>query len=415
MPVTQLGAVSKQRIPPISYLPFGRPDRREAERRFEAEMRAVLASDVDVIPLGRARAGIYLLVEQAVRDGRRKVLMSPYTIADLANMVRLAGGEPVFYDFLPDSTACDLDNLQSLLDAETACVIVTHYHVNEPNMDAIAELCAARGVALFDDCALAFGGSSGGRPIGTIADAGVFSFSSFKTINYFWGGAIVTRQPELAARLRERMSTWAPLTPRDYAKPAKGCARYDFASRPLPFRLVTFPMLRRRAQASGVYAGLEHQRLETEYFDHTLQSIPSARALVEWYRKIPKIAETLAHRRGIARIYRELHQDHMVSARQAPGQNFDEGCFVNFPVLVPSAARDDIVREMMEQGFDVGRNLYPNVHRHEVFAGAAGTSSVVDDLVGRAIYLPTHFGVSAHYAKAISSALRDCIARRSAS
>jgi dTDP-4-amino-4,6-dideoxygalactose transaminase len=46
--------------------------------------------------------------------------MSPYTIADIVNMVRFAGGEPVFVDFAPKSTNVDLGHLQTLIDELSA-------------------------------------------------------------------------------------------------------------------------------------------------------------------------------------------------------------------------------------------------------------------------------------------------------
>src|SRR4051794_32908900 len=254
MPIKQFAPVSKQRIPPISYLPFGGASREGAERTFAANIRTLLRADVHVLPLGRARAGIYLLVKHAVRGSRRKVIMSPYTITDVVKMVTLGGGEPVFVDFLPGSTACDVAHLQSLAGADTACVIITHYHVSEPRLAAIAAICREHGAALFDDCALAFGGAADGRAIGTATDASVFSFSSFKTLNFFWGGAIVTGNADTARELRELMRDWVPLGGADYIKPAKVCLRYDLAARPWPFRYLTFPLLRRRASASGAVA-----------------------------------------------------------------------------------------------------------------------------------------------------------------
>ncbi len=98
----------------------------------------------------------------------------------------------MFVDLLPDSTNIDLDHLRTLLDDRTACVLVTHYHVNQNNMAEIARLCRDRGVALFEDCAICFGAEVAGRPAGTAGDAAVFSLSGFKIVNFFWGGFIVT-------------------------------------------------------------------------------------------------------------------------------------------------------------------------------------------------------------------------------
>jgi dTDP-4-amino-4,6-dideoxygalactose transaminase len=93
----------------------------------------------------------------AVRSGRRRVLLSPYTIPDVVTMVIL-GGEPVFFDFEPNSTSCEINLFDSLINDHTACAMITHYHVNEPRLAEITGLCRARGVFLFDDCAISFGG-----------------------------------------------------------------------------------------------------------------------------------------------------------------------------------------------------------------------------------------------------------------
>src|SRR5581483_5595787 len=143
--------------------------------------------------IGRARAGLYLLAKSAVNGCRNKVVLSPYTIPDVINMIPFAGGRPVFADSLEGSTNIDVDHLETLLDNQTCCVIVTHYHFNQSQLAAIRGLCASRGIALFDDCALALGAAEAGSRIGSTTDGSVLSFSGFKTLNYFWGGAVSAR------------------------------------------------------------------------------------------------------------------------------------------------------------------------------------------------------------------------------
>jgi dTDP-4-amino-4,6-dideoxygalactose transaminase len=149
-------------------------------------------------------------------------------------------------------------------------------------------------------------------------------------------------------------------------------------------------------------------RIETTSLNATLTSRPALAAFAEWNRKLRKVAGWLAHRRSIARIYEHRLRHRMVSAAKAQTV-FDGSCFVNFPITVPNARRDDLAREMILSGFDVGRSLYPNVHRHQKFATAAGVSRNVDRLVDGSIYLPTHFGVSEDYAEAIAAKLADSL------
>ena len=396
--------VAKQRIMPMAYRRvFGGGAARD-ELRFLEGIAQRLGSETTAIPIGRARAGIYMLAKYAVRGERRRVLMSPFTIPDVVTMVALAGAEPVFYDFEPSSTACSLASLGSLIDNSTACVLITHYHVNEPGLPQIAELCRRYGAYLFDDCALSFGGSIDGRPIGTLTDASVFSFSSFKLLNYVWGGLITTRDPGIAHAIAGTVEAWPRLAARDYLAAARACLKYDIASSPLLFRSVVFPLIRSKVQRSPAAKGLEHIRIETAEINHTLRSRPSRAAFAEWARKLASIDGWLTQRRRLAGIYRRRLGHRMVGA-DTPEAILAGSCFTNFPVIVPQDRCADIARAMMLAGYDVGRSLYPNAHRHPKFTSVSGQSQNVDKMARSTIYLPTHFGVSDGYAQAIAERL----------
>jgi dTDP-4-amino-4,6-dideoxygalactose transaminase len=151
----------------------------------------------NVIPIGRARAGIYILIKQTIARDRVEIVMSPYTIPDVVNMVIFAGGVPVFVDFLPGSTNVAVDAVDRAMSPRTAAVLLTHYHVNQEHLAEIGQLCRAKSVPLFDDCAIAFGADYDGAPIGGLTDASVMSFSSYKLLNYFWGGALAVRSGPL--------------------------------------------------------------------------------------------------------------------------------------------------------------------------------------------------------------------------
>ncbi len=396
--------VAKQRIMPLSYGRVLTGGSAADETKFLAGIAGRLGAETKVIPVGRARSGIYLLAKFAVREGRTRFLMSPFTIPDVVTMVRLAGAEPVFFDFEPDSMASSLESIRRNIDSRTAAVMITHHHVNDWRLPEIAAICRENGAWLFDDCAIAFGGSIGGKPVGTLTDASVFSFSYFKLLNYFWGGLVTTRNPAIAEALQAMVADWPRMTARDYASPAKSCLKFDAASSPALFGSLVFPMIRKRLQKSGGAAGLEFIRVETETLNRSLTSRPSYAAFREWTPKLARIDEWLAHRRAIASVYRERLGDRMASAG-APADVIAESCFVNFPVVVAPERRDDIVRAMMLSGFDVGRSLYPNVHRHPKYTSVGGDSANVDRLVAGAIYLPTHFAVDAAYARAIADRL----------
>jgi len=106
----------------------------------------------------------------------------------------------------------DVDEATALLTAEivaaeltprTRCVIPVHLYGRTVEMDPLLDLCRERGVLVVEDACQAHGSRYRGRPAGSLGDAGCFSFYPTKNLGAWGdGGAVVTDDPELAARLR---------------------------------------------------------------------------------------------------------------------------------------------------------------------------------------------------------------------
>jgi hypothetical protein len=80
---------------PLKQLSIVR-DSAEATRRLEEEVRCRFKVAAAVcVPM--ARTGLWLTLREMIRPGQ-SVVMSPFTIIDVVNMVVLAGGIPVFAD-----------------------------------------------------------------------------------------------------------------------------------------------------------------------------------------------------------------------------------------------------------------------------------------------------------------------------
>jgi len=375
----------------------------KADQVFRFRLNSLFGGASVIVPLGRARSGIFLLVKQLVTETRRKVIMSPYTIPDVVNMVKFGGGEPVFVDFRPNSTNVDLAHLRSLIDERTACVLVTHYHVPQAETNAIADFCHSKGVKFFDDCAISLGASIEGKPIGTVSDASVFSFSGFKILNFFWGGAIAMPPGEIATAVEAEVGTWPRLRFWHYQFPAKKVLTYRFMTSRLVFPL--FFALRRRIIDSGeIVDVLPLSRTETVSLEDTITSRPALAALGEWSRKFSDIADILAHRRSIAAVYDRHFRKISVSA-ETPEERRAEAGFVNYPIVVGRNSRDKIYKALLANNYDVALSLYPNVHEMESFTDIAGRTTNVSALVRSIITLPTHTRVTPAYAERLSQFL----------
>jgi perosamine synthetase len=399
-------ATPKQVIYPMRYLRPLLDNAAGAEEAFRSRLGDFLGGGVEIVPLGRARAGIHLAAKFArlKAPGRNRVVLLPHTIPDVVNMVAFAGCEPVFVDTLPDSTNVDFDHLAQIVDNATCCVLVTHYHVNQERIDDIRELCRHRNVMLFDDCAIALEGDYDGRRMGSTTDASIFSMSGFKSLNYVWGGAIATDRAEVAAYMREQLAGFPELKPAQYREHMLAVLKYDMATRPGIFSGVTFPTIRRKTRLAPAQEALTFARRETESIEETVLSRPRPGVLKELVRKLDTVGQRLAHRRMIAAVYERFFADRRV-APETSDRVRAGSCFSYYPILVKPERRDRIYQEMIERGYHVGLSVYPNVHETEAFSGVSGRSRNISKLVRAMISLPTHPRVTRDYAQALATML----------
>jgi perosamine synthetase len=196
------------------------------------------------IATNQGRIGLYAAVKAAVSGDRNRVILSPYTLYEVVNMVVYAGGHPVFVDTQPDAPFVGTAQIERLMDQRTAAVMLTHYHLPVPESLEIAKLARERDVLLIEDAAVSFGASLDGHPVGTIGDVGAFSFGLFKIINAFYGGALIGNNEEYLARIAGVLDGY----PRESRRRLLSRCIYGLAlealTHPLPFTLVTYPLVR---------------------------------------------------------------------------------------------------------------------------------------------------------------------------
>ena len=399
----------KHIIYPLSYLSgFTIGDADAAEVVFSKGAKEHFGMPGGGIPVGRARAGIYLLVKTLIRPDARKVLLSPYTIPDVVNMVVFAGGEPVFVDNEPRSTSMDVTKVQGAIDAQTAVVMVTHHHTNQTRFAELRAMCQRNHVALIEDCAISLGGTIAGHSVGTQSDGGIFSLSSYKFLNYFWGGLVVCGDGDVRQQISSEVASWPRFQPREYRSQMLRTAKYDFATRPVVFDFITAPLLRRKQRRAGGAQVIQQVRLESVELDASLLKRPAAAAFQAWNSKLDDVNRYLQHRRTIAAIYRQ-HLDEYLVSRTADSDVLDGSCWVNFPVWIGPEDRNRIYRELILSKLDVGLSLYPNVQEHEKFRQIPGESGNVSELTASVISLPTHPRVTRKYAEKLARTVRSLL------
>jgi dTDP-4-amino-4,6-dideoxygalactose transaminase len=137
-----------------------------------------------------------------VGDGDEVIVPANTFIATAAAVVR-AGATPVFTDVDADTLLLTPDLLTRAVTARTRAVMVVHLYGNMPDMHGLAAAARQAGIWLIEDAAQAHGAEWSDRRAGSFGVAGCFSFYPGKNLGAFGdAGAVVTDDPELAARIR---------------------------------------------------------------------------------------------------------------------------------------------------------------------------------------------------------------------
>jgi dTDP-4-amino-4,6-dideoxygalactose transaminase len=174
------------------------PKVQELERRltdlFDAHV-VVLANGTLALQLGIRAAGL-----------RGRVATTPFSFVATTSALVWEGCEPVFVDVDPDTLNLSADALAAIDPRGVSGVLATHVYGNCCDVDAIGAVAGERGWPVLYDAAHAFGTTWRGRPAMACGDAATASFHATKVFHTAEGGAVITKNGELAERVRRLRS-----------------------------------------------------------------------------------------------------------------------------------------------------------------------------------------------------------------
>ncbi|HJP39420.1 MAG TPA: DegT/DnrJ/EryC1/StrS family aminotransferase [Gammaproteobacteria bacterium] len=130
-----------------------------------------------------------------------EVLVPDLTMIATANCATLIGAKPIFVDIDKSSLCMDIEKAAEAITPRTKALIHVSFNGRANDLDEFIELCRRKDIYLIEDAAQSLGSTCKGRHLGTFGEIGVFSFSSPKIITTGQGGALVTDDENIAARL----------------------------------------------------------------------------------------------------------------------------------------------------------------------------------------------------------------------
>lgn len=134
-----------------------------------------------------------------------EVIVPNYTMIATPNSVKMFGAAPVFVDVEPETLCLDIEKVKQALTPKTRAIMLVSANGRYPKVgiSAFEELARERNLLLIEDSAQSLGSFyPDGRHIGRAGLVGSFSFSAPKIISTGQGGALITDDDAVAAKLR---------------------------------------------------------------------------------------------------------------------------------------------------------------------------------------------------------------------
>ncbi|HEY6975496.1 MAG TPA: DegT/DnrJ/EryC1/StrS family aminotransferase [Chitinophagaceae bacterium] len=124
-----------------------------------------------------------------------EVIMPTFTFVASFEAVLSVGAVPVLVD-IDETLTLNPEAVRKALTPRTKCIMPVHMCGSMANMDALKQICTENDLLLFEDACQSIGASYKGKYLGTIGNAGTFSFDFVKTITCGEGGAVITNNED---------------------------------------------------------------------------------------------------------------------------------------------------------------------------------------------------------------------------
>jgi UDP-4-amino-4,6-dideoxy-N-acetyl-beta-L-altrosamine transaminase len=248
---------------------------------FERDLKA-LTGALHAVAVSNATAALHLTCLACGVGPGDVVWTSPNSFIASANCALYCGADVDFIDIDPISLNMSVAALEAkLAEAERAgclpkVVIPVHFAGQSCDMAEIGALARRYGFKVVEDASHAVGGRYGNAMVGSCAhsDAAVFSFHPVKIVTTGEGGAVMTNDPELAARIELLRSHGMTRDDRLMTQPSEGPWYYQQIDLGLNYRITDIQVALGSSQLTRLQTYLTQRHAVGDLYDAKLAGLP---------------------------------------------------------------------------------------------------------------------------------------------
>lgn len=340
------------------------------------------------IPAPSARGGLAALVRALDLKPGGEVLLPALTFHCVPAVFHRAGLRVRFVDIEETTYCMDPDGLRKAIGPRTVAVAPVHLYGRACDMGRILEVARSHGLPVIEDCAQGCGAWSGGRRVGSLGTAGVFSFHAAKNLAALGFGMVTTDSEEVAVRVGAYLHDVRRIGAWEVARRAAFAAAADLVTRPLVWRAVMAPGLRVAARFGlDPIEAATSERATGDPGD--LGRAPMAIQGRIALRVLARVDEDSARRWANAERLRLALQGTPGIGLPAPSREGENTC-LSFVARVEDRQR--FRRRLLARGVDTHPGNMAVGPRIPGLDGP-GECAVAEDVARRIVHLPVHTGL----------------------
>lgn len=317
-------------------------------------------------------AALMLAARAVGLEPGQEVICAPNVDISVSAPLTRAGGRLAWVDIDPRRYNLDPLRLAERVSPRTGAIVAVHLYGNPADMAAIQEIAATYQTPVIEDAALAVGATYQGQRVGSLGDAGCFSFSPGKMLGALGkAGIVVTNNPDIAGR-------------------ARTLASYGFNLASL------------RAIEQGV-VGAQFEYVQ-EGYNARLDELQAAVLRV----KLRYLDRWVQRRRENAALYRamlaDLEPEHLLLPLDTPAS---EPAYRVFVIRAP--LRNELMNYLAAAGIWTGLHYVPPLHLQPVYQHLGygpGDFPATEQVAGELLCLPTHPELSAAEVEQVAQSVR---------
>ena len=138
-----------------------------------------------------------------IGNGDEVITVSNTAVPTVSAIVS-AGAIPVFVD-VDEYHLMDVSKIEDVVTEKTKCILPVHLYGQSVDMDSVAKLAQKYNLKIVEDCAQAHGATYKGKKVGSMSDAGAFSFYPTKVLGAYGDGGMITTNSEELGDISQRL------------------------------------------------------------------------------------------------------------------------------------------------------------------------------------------------------------------